>query len=208
MRFFLLAVIFIISAINPALARPIAYPGGWSIMTMNDVDMNAVHLFYSPTAKYSFGLNHEYMRDPKSTLDALQGNYLLKRWNMPTSQANIYLKAGAGAAYGSGDVDPAVYTGVTADWENRRFLTSYENRFLWADETEQSAKHTARFGVAPYLGDYGDLHTWLMLQADYDAGEQDSFSVTPLVRLFKGTTLVEAGYNLDQGLLFNVMLTY
>lgn len=209
MRFsILLACALLFSAAAPAMARPITYPGGWSIMAMNDPGMNALHLFYSPTASYSFGLNHEYMRKPKVHMEALQGNYLLRRWNMPDSQANLYLKAGAGLAHGSGESDPAVYGGLSADWENRRLFTSYENRFLRAGKTEKQALHTARAGIAPYKGDYGDLHTWLMLQVDYDAGEKDSFSLTPLVRVFKGTVLAEAGYNLDNGVLFNLMLTY
>ena len=47
------------------------------------------------------------------------------------------------------------------------------------------------------------LHTWLMLQADYDAGADDNFSVTPLVRFFKNSTMVEAGYNFDNGMQLN-----
>lgn len=191
-----------------AQARPITYPGGWSLMTMNDADMNTLHLFYSPAANYSVGLNHEYMRGPEAHMDAAQFNYLIKRWNNPDSQANAYFNAGAGVAYGSGETDPAAYTGFSIDWEDRRWFTKYENRFLWADDTDKFAKHAARIGVTPYIGDYGDIHTWLMLQADYDAGEDDSFSVTPLIRLFKGTNLLEAGYNLDGGLLLNFMHTF
>lgn len=177
-------------------------------MSMNDVDMNALHFFYTPSPRYSWGLSHEYLRESKANMTAVQGNYLIKRWNLPEAQANLYFKGGAGVAYGSGDQEPAVYGGVAADWENRRLYTSYENHFIWAGDVHKSAAHTARVGVAPYIGDYGDLHTWLMLQTDYDAGDKDSFSVTPLVRMFKGTTLVEAGYNLDDGILFNLMMTY
>lgn len=172
-------------------------------MTMNDVDSNAIHIHYSPTAKYSVGWRHEYLREPKAHADTIQLNNLLKRWNAPASQANLYLKSGIGVAYEDGNIDPAAFTGIATDWEDRRYFVSYENRFFWADETDKFAKHKARIGWAPYEGDYGDLHTWLMLQADYDAGDEDDFSLTPLVRLFKGPDLLEAGYNLDRGLLFN-----
>lgn len=172
-------------------------------MTMNDKDSNSSHIHYSPSAKYSVGWRHDYMRGSKANIDTLQLNNLLKRWNKPNEQANLYLKSGVGVAYDDGTTDPAVFTGIAADWETRRLFTSYENRFLWADDTESFAKHKARIGVAPYIGDYGDLHTWLMLQVDYDAGQKDSFSATPLVRFFKGSTMVEAGYNLDKGIQFN-----
>lgn len=172
-------------------------------MMMDDTDSNAAQLNYTVTPKYAIGVQHEYFRDEKFNIEAVTLDNLLKRWNMPDAQANLYLKSGIGIAHASGDTDPAAYTGLEIDWENRRFFTLYENRFLWAENTEKFVKHKARIGVAPYIGDYGDVHTWLMLQADYDAGKDDDFSLTPMVRLFKGTTLVEAGYNLDGGILFN-----
>lgn len=172
-------------------------------MLMNDDDANSVHVHYSPTAKYSVGWRHEYFRNSETNSDTAQLNYLVKRWNGDGSQANLYLKSGAGVAYGDGDTAPALYTGMAVDWETRRLFTSYENRFYYADDVEKFARHTARVGVAPYIGDHGDLHTWLMIQADYDAGQDDSFSVTPLVRFFKGADLLEAGYNFDDGVLVN-----
>lgn len=177
-------------------------------MTMNDTDSNAIHMHYSPTAKYSVGWRHEYLRGSKANVDAVQLNYLLKRWNNPGSQANFYLKSGAGVAYDDSDYAPAAFGGMATDWETRRYFVSYENRFFWGDDIEKFAKHKARVGVAPYIGDYGDIHTWLMLQTDYDAGAQDSFSVTPLVRFFKGPALLEAGYNLDGGALFNFVYRF
>lgn len=172
-------------------------------MLTNDLDANSTHLHYSPTARYSVGWRHEYLRDAKAHSDTLQINSLLKRWNMPASQANLYLKSGAGVAYDDGNSEPAFFTGLAADWEDRRFFTGYENRFYTAGDIESYAKHKARIGVAPYIGDYGDVHTWLMLQADYDPGARDDFSLTPLVRFFKGADLLEAGYNLDKGIQLN-----
>ena len=172
-------------------------------MTMNDVDVNSAHIHYSPTAKTSIGWRHEYYRVEEANADYVQVNYLIKRWNKPAEQANLYLKSGVGVAYEDGNTEAAAFTGIAADWETRRYFVSYENRFLHADDITKSAKHAARVGIAPYIGDYGDLHTWLMLQANYDAGAQDNFSLTPLVRFFKGASLLEAGYNLDDGLMFN-----
>jgi hypothetical protein len=202
MRYLLITLaVFIWS--SEASARPVSYPGGWTAMFMNDKDSNSAHIHYSPTPKYSIGWRHEYMRDSGAHIDSLQLNNLLKRWNKPKEQANLYLKSGVGVARDNGEYSPAAFTGMAADWETRRLFTSYENRFFWTDESDKFVKHKARVGITPYVGDYGDLHTWLMLQADYDAGEDDSFSLTPLVRFFKGSTLVEAGYNFDNGIEFN-----
>ncbi len=194
---------FLLLAPATAQARPVSWPGGWMLMLMNDLDSNAAQLNYTFTPRYAVGVQHEYFRDEKFNIDAMTFDALLKRWNMPDAQANLWLKSGAGIAYGSGNADPAAYAGLEIDWENRHLFTLYENRIFWADDHEKFVKHKARVGIAPYIGDYGDLHTWLMLQVDYDAGKHDTFSLTPMVRLFKGNTLVEAGYNLDGGILFN-----
>lgn len=186
-----------------AQARPVSYPEGWTLMIMNDKEENSSHIHYSPTAKYSIGWRHEYLREQKANVDSIQLNNLLKRWNLPGEQANIYLKSGAGVALESGNVNPVAFTGLATDWETRRYFASYENKFFWADKTDKFIKHKARVGIAPYVADFGSVHTWLMLQADYDAGANDKFSVTPLVRLFKGNTMVEAGYNFDNGIQAN-----
>jgi len=133
----------------------------------------------------------------------------LVRNTLSDGNINIYaiqkriLKSGIGVARDDGEYGAAAFTGIAADWETRRYFTSYENHLLWTDNTEKHIQHKARIGVAPYIGDYGDLHTWLMLQADYDVGADDNFSITPLVRFFKGNTMAEAGYNFDNGVQLN-----
>lgn len=205
MRYLLLPILIFIMA-APAQARDVSYAGGWTLMLHNDATINAAHLHYSPTASYSLGWRHEYLRGPDAHMDAVQLNWLVKRWNNPKSQANLYLKSGAGIAYDGNDTEPAAFTGIAADWEDRRYFVMYENKFMTAGNIDSSASHMARIGVAPYIGHYGDLHTWMMLQADYDAGDDTSFSLTPLVRMFKGPVLVETGYNLQkETVLFNAM---
>jgi hypothetical protein len=199
----LLLITLLFTPFATAQARPVSYPGGWTVMLTNDKETNSSHIHYSPSAKYSVGWKHDYIRETGANIDSIQLNNLLKRWNKLSEQANFYLKSGVGIAYDGGEVEPSAFTGIALDWETRRYFTSYENHLLYAGDIEKHIKHKARIGITPYVGDYGDLHTWLMLQVDYDAGAQDSFSPTPLVRFFKDSTMVEAGYNFDDGLLFN-----
>lgn len=77
MKPFLIFVFILLSL--PALARPVSYPGGWTLMGMNDIDSNSVHVHYSPTATYSIGWRHEYLRESSAHADMAQINYLLKR---------------------------------------------------------------------------------------------------------------------------------
>lgn len=196
-----------------AEARPVSYPGGWTGMFQNNEDMNSVHIHYSPTKDYSIGVRSTYHRGDEYFHHGLQLNNLIKRWNMPDAQANLYLKSGLGMAHAEsgeheGDSTVAGFTGLAADWENRRFFISYENRYLEAGDIDNHFEQSGRIGLAPYVGDYGDLHTWLMLEVKHDPESNDNFTVTPLVRFFKDVHLLEAGMNDNGAVLFNYVIRY
>jgi len=208
MRVFIVALLFYGCAAFNAQARPVSYPGGWTFMTMHDGDANSVHIHYSPTAKLSVGVRSEYQRAEDFYFNGVQLNNLVKRWNHKNSQANVYLKSGIGAAYSDageldGEVNAAGFTGIAADWEDRRYFVSYENRYIEAGDIHDGFHQKARLGVAPYIGDYGALHTWIMMEFEHDPESQETVSVTPLVRLFKGSHLMEAGVSNQGDVLFN-----
>lgn len=203
----LLGVGFIIP--NLVLSRPVSYPGGRTIMLMNDGNRNSAHIHYSPTARISWGYKFEYWRDKQFKLHALQMNRLLRRWNRANSQANLYLKSGVGFAHSNadsfdGNFRVAGFAGFSVDAENRRYFVSYENRYTEAGEIDNFFQQSVRFGWAPYEGDYGDLHTWLMLMVAHMPENDDNFTTTLLVRFFKGVHSLEAGMS-DQG---EVLLNY
>lgn len=196
-----------------AQARPVSYPDGWTGMLMNNGEANTAHIHYSPTAKTSIGYKYEHWRDKEYDIHAVQMNNLLKRWNEKDSQANLYLKSGLGIVDGKGldydsETDMVGFTGIAADWETRRYFTSYENRYTQAGDLDDFFQQSARVGIAPYIGDYGDLHTWLMIEVDHMPENEDKFSVTPLVRLFKGAHLAEFGMSTGGEALFNYVYRY
>lgn len=178
-----------------AEARPISYPGGWTAMQQNTADFASLHAHYSPTFQDSVGIYAEDNWGSDWRFAGVHYNRLLKRWNAQHSQANLYVKAGAGGAesYQGGDSELAGFVGVAADWETRRWFVSYEARGYDLG-FDQDARQSARIGVAPYIGDYGDLHTWLMLQVENQAEADTPTTVTPLVRFFYGVQLLEIGY--------------
>lgn len=177
-----------------AHARPVSYPGGWTAIQANDGDVSSLHLHYSPDARYSIGYRAEYWHEGAWQFHGGQVNYLLHRWNRPHSQANAYLMSGIGLALDGRVQNPAAFAGFSADWETRRYFVMYEGRYTEAGSIGSFAMQKARVGVAPYIGDYGDVHTWLMLQLDHMPERDDgSFAVTPMVRLFKDVYMAEFG---------------
>ncbi len=185
--------------VSLAQARPVSYPDGWTVMQRNNGDRSAAHVHYSPTASDSIGLYIERNWTEDVTFTGLQYNRLVKRWNAPNSQANLYAKFGVGQAdpFGDEGAELSGFAEIAADWETRRWFTQYKVRATdFADN--QTVHHTARLGVAPYIGDYGELHTWLMLQVDGRPDLDEPLTTTPLVRFFKGVQMVELGYTIEQ----------
>jgi hypothetical protein len=209
----LLGGLLLLMPLAMVTARPVSYPGGWTGMLKNDMDRHSLHLHYSPSARHSLGLYNEYRRDKDYVFTGGQLNFLVKRWNKPDSQANFYLKTGLGVAYSDfrrfdNDIEPSAFTGIAADWETRRWFTSYANRLFTAGDFDQYFMQQARVGVAPYIGGYGDIHTWLMLQVNHDPSNENDWAVTPLVRVFKDVHLVEAGISHRGDILFNYVIRY
>lgn len=192
-----------------ATARPVSYAGGWMPMTNNDSFENTVSAMYSPTATYSIGPFISHYRDTEGELAGMQFNWLAKRWNNPDSQGNLYFLSGLGLANDDGDARAGGYAGIEADWEDRRYYVSYENRYTAAGEAvKQEFQQKARIGIAPYVAEAGCLHSWLMLQADHTPEGRDNWTVTPLLRFFKGDYLAEAGMSTRGQALFNLAITY
>lgn len=197
----LLLVLYIVES----LARPVSYPGGWTVMQTNELGSHYLHIHYSPSAKYSIGYRREIMSQSDINFHSIQYNRLVKRWNKPQEQANFYWKSGAGVFTSDQNNSSQVgaFTGFAVDWETRRYFTSYENRYYYLNNQYKEFSQKARLGIAPYIGDYGDIHTWLMLQVDNTPQNPDNFIVTPLIRIFKGPVMIETGYSENDEFLFN-----
>lgn len=191
-----------------AQARPVSYPDGWTIMQNNDHDKNSVHLHYSPTATDSIGYRGEILRDTNTKLHFAQYNRLLKRWNLPASQANMYLKLGAGLAEQDNETDFGGQIGFAADFETRRIFFGYENRYLETGDFGNSFIQKGRVGVAPYLASYDELQTWLMFEVEHRPEEEDKFIAMPLVRFFYLEYMAEIGVSDQKDVMFNWIVRF
>lgn len=192
-----------------AEAKPISYVGGAMVMQENDETGQTLSVDYTLTPRYAVGFSAKKQSGDKNTLTVgPQLNVLIKRWNLPAGQGNIFNMTGAGVNSLKGNARPAVWTGFLADYETRSIFTSYEIKLMNAGANEKSVWQRARVGFAPYVGDYDDLHTWLMVQVDNHPSMEKTTVVTPLVRFFYRTTLVEAGYSSNHRAMFNWTLQF
>lgn len=200
--------VFVGTASN-AEAKPISYVNGFMVMQENDETGHTLSLDYTIDPSLAVGLYAKKESGDKDfTTVGPQVNYLVKRWNFPGAQGNIFSMTGAGVSHWKGDDEFSAWTGILADYETRRIFTSYEIRGMYAGDFEKSVWQRARVGFAPYLANYDDLNTWFMVQVDHHPAKEENVVVTPLVRFFYKTTLVEAGYSSNNRAMLNWVLQF
>ena len=110
-------ILFLIFLIGYVEARPISYSGGSTMMFMSDKIKESIYYHYSPTYKYSVGI--ESVKDKFLDKDYLylRLTYLLNRKNTKNSQRNLYFQS----AISPNNLNDNFY-GIHGDWETRRLF--------------------------------------------------------------------------------------
>ncbi len=212
-KLFIYLIALVIFHPNNGESRPVSYPGGKTIMLMNNAYKNSVHLHYSPTSITSLGYKFEHWQKNKFIFNGIQINNLIKRLNRPESQANLYIKTGLGTSFSLKKKSNnkqyfSGFAGIAIDWETQRFFVAYENRYIEAGETKNFLNQSFQLGLAPYVGDYGDLHTWLMVKLENTTIDNEVLQITPHLRFFKGTHMLEIGASLKGKKMINYVHRY
>ena len=167
-------------------ARPISWPGGSTIMYKSNFMMTSYYYHYSPTYKYSVGL--EYIDDKHFNEKYLnfRTTYLLKRKNTQDSQGNLYVTGNLSTKSSS-----HYNYGIHGDWETRRIFTSF-SLIDKNTNVRDYMESELQIGIAPYKGEYNDLHTWIMLKSKKDS-INDRWDTYPFIKFFRGDFLIEIG---------------
>lgn len=163
---------------------------------MVESDAASTDSMYHYSLKYDWSLGVRYMALTPSDESYVigQSNWLLKRWNKPESQGNLYFLSGVGIPSQTENANPLFHIGTQADWETRRLYTLFRAEYYSTETARASLR--GRIGIAPYKGGFDDIHTWLIAQVeDVIIGDQHSLSVIPVVRVFRDNILVEVGSN-------------
>ena len=192
-----------------SLAHPVSFEDGWSFMAFNQSDMYDWQLLY--TFKPNLSLGVDFIRDNMELQERYflipRLSWLVKRWNETESQANIYVYGGVGAARKGSFSNPAIEGAIEADYETRAVYFSSKAQIVAAQDFNTLATYQLRAGFAPYLGESGELHSWLIGQVQYlpFAAEQ-SLRVGPVLRMFYKNVLWEFGVSTKGSWNFNFMV--
>jgi hypothetical protein len=183
-----------------ALCGPMGFKESW--MSMGDVSPNWQEVFvnYALTARDAAGASALVMRsdDETKTRQFTEAIYtkLIRRWNMPESQANIWFIGGVGNITGndfSGSKTMAS-PGIQVDYETTRIYVAATARLYRA----QGLNHdfaSARAGFSFYEVDYDQTQPWFILEVRRMRGLTDKTEVTPMLRLIHNRYFVELGVN-------------
>ena len=169
-------------------ARPISYSGGYTLMMESNNMQDSAYYHYSPSYKYSVGIQQIKDKYFHSNYSYLRLTYLLNRRNTKNSQRNLYLQSGLS----SNGLDHYFY-GTHGDWETRSLYAGFGYKKT-VMKTLDYIEQYLQVGVAPYIGEYGDLHTWLMLKSKKN-DLTSNWDTYPVLKFFKGNALVEFGYS-------------
>ena len=183
-----LYILFFILVSSNVEARPISYSGGSTLMMFSDNMKDSLYYHYSPSYKYSVGIENLKDKNLRDDYSYLRFTYLINRKNSLHSQRNLYFQSGLSAKSGND-----LFYGIHGDWETRRWFLGFDTKKVENRLKSYNQNHV-QIGFAPYLGEYGDIHTWLMLKTK-KTSIKDKRSSYPALKFFKGNTLLEFGYN-------------
>lgn len=192
-----------------------------SFMAMGDFNNNWRESFinYAVTPRDAFGVSATYMRaDDKSrsrTLEEVTYTRLIKRWNAPHAQANLWFQGGVGALQGEDklagenrDFNKVMITpGVQFDYETTRVYFQASHRLYRASDINHDFT-SVRAGFSFYETDYDKTQPWLILEARNMNGLSEKIEVTPMVRLINKSFFVEAGVSNSREPRFNFMYIF
>ncbi len=191
-------------------AHPVSYKDSIGVMTWNQPFLSDYWLTYSYTHYAAVAARAMRMEMPEGEYLVYmpQADFLLKRWNNPDSQANIYVYGGAGGAQFLDKKGHAEQVGIEADAESRTWFIMGKWETMWSNVADRFDHGEFRLGLAPYEAEFNEIASWFMVQYQYHPTLKEDYVITPLYRVFYKSFLVESGVSLRGDLMMNFMFHF
>jgi hypothetical protein len=197
----------------PAQAGPMGFKESW--MAMGDFGPNWREAFvnYAFTPRDAAGPSALWMRsdDRTKTRELAEVAYtrLVRRWNMPEAQANIWFIGGVGGVRGNDFAGTRTMAtpGFQLDYETTRVYVSALARLYRARGLNHDFV-SARAGFSFYEADYDEVQPWFILEARRMRGLSAGTEVTPMLRLIESRYFVELGISTEKQVRANFMYIF
>lgn len=192
------------------LAHPVAFKGAVGVMTWNQPFMTDDWVTYSFRPDTAVAARHMRFEMPEGQMQffAPQLDYLVKRWNEADSQANIYAYGAYGALNYQSRTHGAGLGGIEADAESRKYFVMAKYEQMWSDLGPDFYHGEARLGIAPYEAEFNEVASWFMVQYQWHPVLIKKNAITPLIRIFYKSVLLETGVSTDGDWMSNFMFHF
>lgn len=151
-------------------------------------------LNYSPTLGHAIGVEVMRMsarREQPTTITGLNYTGLIKRWNMPQAQANLWFNGSAGEA--NGLFNGFAFTpSVQFDYETTRLYFLAKTRLIRAPEMNYDTA-VLQGGFSFYETSFDETQPWFVLEAKTMRNTEPALQITPALRLINKNYFLELG---------------
>jgi len=165
-------------------AHPVMWKGAQDYSIRYSDSLSDLYAYYTLSRYTAVGFHVNDSTASNTGIYAHVNRRLLRK-NTNGAQQNVYGLLGLGIQ----DGDPAIHGSIEWDWESQKYFSSVKVMGY----TTGSTGIRARLGFAPYIADFSELHTWLMVEYESSNSLKPYTTLTPLIRLFKGEYLMEVG---------------
>lgn len=163
------------------------------LMSEFSVDKKELMLNYSLEGGHAFGVETMWMRGEKQTNLITNVNYtgLIKRWNMPNGQANLWFMTGLGEV--SGESSGFSYSpSVQFDYETTRVYFLAKARMVRPPHIQYDT-YSVQGGFSFYETSFEETQPWFVVEARTTENMATRNEVTPALRLINQNYFVELG---------------
>ncbi len=171
-------------------------------------------LNYSPRIGHAFGV--EVMRmngrhQASMTVTGINYTGLIKRWNLPAAQANVWFSGGVGEAHASVDSGAVYSPGIQFDAESTRLYGLAKVRLVRGNGINYDTA-AVQAGFSFYETGFDETQPWFVVEAKTVRNLSPSLQITPALRLINKNYFIELGvtnpFDHDRTPRVNLMLTF
>ncbi len=184
MKIIVLCLIFFSGVV---FSHPVIWKGGTEFIMVSEENKYDFSALYSYNRSMAAGVR--LIEDYNQSTVYAQLNKRLLRLNKFREQENVYALLGLGIKNDAS----LLYLGIQWDWETQQNF-SMINIDHYSDEGLEAR---FRFGIAPYIGGFDAIHTWLMFEYRYNSNVDVESTIIPIIRLFQSSYLLEFGIGKD-----------
>jgi hypothetical protein len=175
-------------------AALMGFEDSYMLMTETGEYNQEVMFNYAPSVKHAFGIEIMRMSPRHQNATTMTGiNYtgLIKRWNLPAAQANIWFMGSVGEA--NGMFNGFSYSpSLQFDYETTRLYFLAKARMIRAPDMNNDTV-AIQGGFSFYETSFDETQPWFVLEAKTTRNYDPSMQITPAIRLINKSYFLELG---------------